>query len=305
MPLDGLCPLSPAEKATVTNWLRPKWTRSSAPAYTHLQLIEDASKREAAKPIIERYLREAHDDALRFFSGSYVRTLDPRARDITSRAASSYPALVEDLTLAAFFGEVMAGLISELYEPHNLRWAIPVFCFRTHSNLFLELIRAAEDNRAVGRVFGRTGDDCLAFALNAERSSLSAVLLCEAKCSYTHRQRSIQDGHRNLSQRSILQLEFGQVIQILRDRSNPGDRDWVEAIETLRDTPSSTPSPKYDLLAYIFGTPSSAGTPRISPTTKHRAHTSATQLVAVESHLADIAPFIRTVYAGAFVNAAS
>lgn len=245
---------------------------------------------------------EAHQDARSFFSQAYPRTLDPRTNGILGRAHDSYPALVERLTLAGFFGEVVATAIAQIYDPHGRLWRIPALCFRYHDHLFRELVRAAESEREPGRAVGRLGDDCIAFSIDETGDALAAVLLCEAKCSYTHRAASVSEGQASLARTSRIQIEFFKIIQILRDRAQDGDANWIRAIEQFRDTRTSVIDSKYDLLTYVFGSPPASGT-RI-PTDRKIAHDSPCDLVAVEVHLHELEMLAKGLYMEAFGHAA-
>src|SRR5262249_31487925 len=143
---------------------------------------------------------------------------------------SLYPAHVESLTLAGFFGEAMSGLVAEVFGPHEKVWVVPAFCFRYHDSLFRELLGATIEERAVKRAFGRTGDDCLAFELDKTSGSLTAILVCEAKCSYTHSARLIKEGHEQLSRALLGQLDIGKVRKVLADRNDSLGRLWIDAL---------------------------------------------------------------------------
>lgn len=295
-----ICNLSPADRELFTKWLVPTWG-APVEGYRHLKLVENIDKRREVQPILCRYLQEAHEDARRFFSETHPAPLDPRLGATVRLAHRSYPALVERLTLAGFFGEVVASAIAQVYAPHDKEWKLPALCFRAHEHLFRELIKAAQESRPSGRAVGRLGDDCIAFALDHEGRALTAVLLCEAKCSYTHRSASVTDGHKSLSKTSGLQMELFKIIQILRDRRPDGGIEWIRAIEHFRDSRKSINEDKYDLLTYAFGS-STSGT-RLPVDKKHPAHTSNCSLVAAEINFVDLETFVKDLYQEAFPDA--
>lgn len=294
------CQFSGEDRKLLLRWLKPNWSKSAAPAYLHLRLDEDRALRCHVKPLVVKYVRAAHEDARTYFANAYGKTLDPRAAQTAFAAVRSYPAMVETLTLTGFFGEIMAGLIAELHGPHDRKWTVPVFCFRAHTNLFRELIMAAEEKRPVRRAVGRLGDDCVAFSANESGTELTAVLLCEAKCTRTHRRSMLLAGHETLSSIKLLvQIELFKIIEALKDRRGVDDERWIAAIQAFKDSPM-TASNKLDMLAYTFGRKPRQADTWMSPSLKHSSHASGSPLAAVELHLEDVGNFISDVYTEAY-----
>lgn len=296
MPLTSITDLSSHERQQLKSWLVAHHTTTGAPSYSHIHITENRSNRETARPILLKYLKVAHEDARRYFRFAYRAPLDPRRAELFTQAHENYPVQVGDITLAGLFGEVFAALVAELYAPHSEQWLIPAFCFRAHSTVFAELIRAALKGTNPRATPGRLGDDCLAFAVDSN-NLITAVLAAEAKCSFTHRRQSINEGHKSLSERDALQLEYFRLIETLR-AGGGATHEWISAIEAFRDAVDE--AQKKDLLLYAYGTPPKRSRTWISVNKKHRKHVSLTHLVSAEVCITELKNFILSAYRDAF-----
>jgi hypothetical protein len=111
--------------------------------------------------------------------------------DPAADPAANYPALLHRVTLQGYLGETLAILAVEHWGAHgHTDWVVPAFLFRFHDQEFqhLEAINerlltgeAYDPDRIAERRPGRTGDDGLAFRMNAD-NIISDVLTLEAKC---------------------------------------------------------------------------------------------------------------------------
>jgi hypothetical protein len=296
----GLYPFSESDRQLLTDWLRPSWT-SEAEGYIHVRIEEDRNKRDIVRPLLQKYLCEAHRDAREFFERAHGHSLDPRINAALESAYGLYPAFVERLSLAGMFGELLAGLVAEVHGPFSKQWFVPVFCFRYHDSIFRELLRAAATGSAPRRAIGRLGDDCLAFTFDG-RPAICMVLVCEAKCTHDHDRALITRGLQQLSETSVLQLEFLKIIQILKERRRQGDESWATEIMTFRDSILGQDKTRSDMLVYAHGRRPARASTWIDPRVKDAAHSSSADLAAAEVYIEDISDFIETIYAETFTS---
>lgn len=299
--LEPLCNFTATERAILTSWLRPALS-SSTPNYFHVHISEDITERENARPLVQRYLTIAHADAISYFRRFYSLNFDPRGSAILDAALANYPAEVERLTLAGFFGEVMASLVAELVRFHSLSWLVPALCFRHHATLFRQLMGSASRSEPPKRSLGRTGDDCVGFAVDSSGSKLEHILLCEAKCSYDHNPSLIADGHKQLSDTALAQLELFRITTILQDRNDATAQAWLTAIGDLVNRKATVSDLRYDFFFYAYGRPPKQSTTWLSPSSPHANHGGKHPLIASEAHFSGCEVFVRTIYREAFTN---
>ena len=126
--LKGTAQFTRSELSLLKKWLAVSHSKSNR--YHHLHLVEDSNFRQAAAPLLARYLKSAHKDARQYFQASFSRSADARAKALRYHAMNMYPAACDALTVKGFFGEVIAGFVAEVYQPHNYQWLVPAFCFR-------------------------------------------------------------------------------------------------------------------------------------------------------------------------------
>jgi len=287
-------PLTASDIAVIRGWLVP--TLTASPGYTHIQLVEDFAQRPFGEPILVRYIEQAHRDSREYFERAFVSTLDPRG--IARTALTNYPRKIEEVVRTGLFGEILAGLVAEVYGSQNA-WFVPAFCFRCHDDPFKALMKSYETGDSLRRSPGRLGDDCLAFSIETDGETISQVLECEAKCTWTHDDRLIAHGHTQLSESSELRLELHKVIQVLHDHGSPESISWELAVMAFRDTRNSLVNRKVDMLVYTHGTKARSGT-RMNPRSKHANHKAARALVAVELHVEALRTKIAELYEAAY-----
>lgn len=295
-------PLSASEITDIYGWLVP--TQSQNATYYHLHLLENKANRRAILPILARYARDAHSDSVAEIRRITVGRLDTRQTSQRDQVLAAYPNACTDTTLKGYFGELMAGLVAEAFSPKGEAWHVPAFLFHTHDLLFQELIRFVHVRDHVRQVVGHSGADCLAFSTTGNTASITRVLICEAKCSSTHRSDLIVDAFESLNSGTTesAQVSLVRIIDALHRRATPVARTWIGRLEHFKDSGSMTDQSRDDLLTYVYGTrPRTAGARRIAQDAPNSAYTARRRLTATELSLdADVTALVRDVYRMAF-----
>jgi hypothetical protein len=138
--------------------------------YGHLLL----EQREPLAPTLARALRpyfeSAHLDAREHFGAQIGIDLHPDADDEDGgEAYLLYPRCLPVTARRGLFGEVMAGLVTELFDfVGHYQWKVPIFLFRYHADVEKYLFDLARDAARQRMVFGRFGSDFLGLCLDAE-----------------------------------------------------------------------------------------------------------------------------------------
>src|SRR5258708_32598268 len=100
-------------------------------------------------------------------------------------------------------------------------WEVPLYTTFAMASLLRQTGRIAHT------IFGRTGDDCLAFQLDNQGRILRS-LYCEAKCTAGHSPKLISDAHEKVS-KAVL-VDIPRVIEVLQDSSEPDAPQWIDAL---------------------------------------------------------------------------
>lgn len=285
-------------------WLPMKMESSAG--YFHYHIVEDSGSRKIALPIIAEYIRRAHQDAINEFKRPFENKLDPRnkAHDSYTKALAFYPRYCEKITLQGFFGEILAGLLIELYDPHTLEWGVPKFNFSAHDLMFQELLTAAATGRDPRRALGHFGDDCLAFTLDEARSRIDRILVCEAKCTLGHSSSLIIEAHVKINDQPIevTTMWLHKIIESIRKRSDTHSNKWVFLLEEFKDSDRFIEASRDDLVSYTHGHMRANGSskPWISSNKRSPNYTSNRDLACLEVHIGDISELITKVYELAF-----
>jgi hypothetical protein len=179
-------------------WLSNSITESPDGRYRYRHLREDPSHRSQAQSELKTYVQEAHEDARRYLRKALI-PLDPLESGPKCDPCENYPSGLPLSTLKGYFGEIVAGLIAEYFNPiGEAGWKVPAFLFRFHQAAFHQLERARQTGDDVRGSIGRLGDDCLAFRRDNDGHIVRA-LFCEGKCTHDHDAGQISDGHEKLS----------------------------------------------------------------------------------------------------------
>jgi hypothetical protein len=285
------------ESVSFNTWLQGPLTVNERRKYRHRQLEEKAAFRAKILPQLKRIVYEAHEDARRRLRKIEDISLDRSGIPTGQDPAEGYPEWLPMSTLMGYFGEILAGLVCENYDPlEEMHWKVPAHLFRFHLEAFRYLERLRHGDVPQPRqVLGRKGDDCLAFALD-ENGRIIRTMFCEAKCLNKHDKRKIGEAHKKLSDKVSISLDRQQLIDILMDSGDPEDVCWVEALRRLKFQSSDPGHERCDLVCYVCGNPpvrSDTWIPKESP---HPHYEGNRRLEAVEVYIHQVRRFVKEVY---------
>ena len=214
-------------------WLEHTLHTSKNGKYRHQSLRENLERRPEALEDLKRYIQRVHDDARSFYKGARPddSSLDPleEKSEVHSNEIPStdYLALLPMTTIKGYFGEVFAGIIAENFSPFgDESWKVPAYLFRFHDAAFQWLETLRQTGQAKKSIFGRIGDDCLAFTL--KDGEIDKILYCEAKCTKDHSSDDIMAAYMKFNDSII--VDIYQVIQILKSYTSQEAKKWHEAL---------------------------------------------------------------------------
>ncbi|MCH2240174.1 MAG: hypothetical protein MK060_20075 [Blastomonas sp.] len=255
------------------------------------------------------YAQEALDDARARIRKGFEDNLSPFSDPVDDPAAH-YPAMLNRITLQGYLGETLAGLAVEHFGAFGKTvWHVPAFLFRFHDQEFqhLDLINerflmgephdpdAEEEKRP-----GRTGDDALAFRVDAQ-GKITHVLALEAKCLATSNTGTISEAHGKLAAGPRRPSGIRELITLLSDYETDAAQEWVaRLLELYRD--GFRTAKRRDGLAYTVGhwpvRPASRASwlPSDAP---HKSYTADRRFDAMEFQLEDLKGLVDTLYRGA------
>jgi len=275
------------------SWLSP--TRTTTGAYNHSRIDESAAGRQAGLEALRDLVVEAHADAVARLDALAAIDLHPLGRSDATDAIL-YPDSLDTRTLQGYLGEILAGLVAENFEPHDRKWQVPAFLFRTHVAAFQALERRRQLGGPAKPIPGRGGDDCLAF-IRDDEGRIIEWLMCEAKCTHGHSATLIAEGHQQLSHEIRVPVDLLQLIEILTASDDPSAPEWVDALRLLLQAPTTNPGvDRLDLFMYVCGR-SPVSKPSWIPKDKpHDDYLADGPLEAVELHLKDFDAVIEVAY---------
>jgi hypothetical protein len=283
----------------IAHWLLIEVERPR-PTFQHLLATERDGGRRFILEELRTAVQEAHEDARRRLCRLAATDLDPLANQgVRADEALGYPQRLPIRTLKGYFGEFFAGVVAENCHPFDLRdWVVPAYLFRFHTVAFQQLDAAAQDGNAVGEIPGRTGDDCLAFRMDATTGLISAALFCEAKCTDDHDAHLVAEAHTKLSSRTERPADLLQLIEVLQASNAPDARRWAGALERLFWGQRAPGYARYDQITYICGrSPARGGrTCWISRDGPHEAYRGGRSLHIAEIHLQGVDNLVAGVY---------
>lgn len=281
----------------ISDWLAITLNRTNDRRYEHILLQEVSGARAQVLDALVAAVAQVHEDAKQHLRSLARTSLDPMGAEPTIDPADGYPGRLPMNTLKGYFGEFFAGLLAESFEiSGECDWRVPAYLFRFHQTAFDELDRVRQTGAEAREVFGRTGDDCLAFRSD-EGGNVTHCLLCEAKCTADHNPTMISEAHNNLNNNQYPKpVAIRQVIEILDGRNDADSRNWSLA---LRRFWLSQPQPGYerrDMVCYVCGRRPQR-TPSWMPSSNpHNTYTASRRLTAAEVHLEDLDDLIRELY---------
>lgn len=290
--------LSGLKISSLSSWLSHDSIENKSRQYKHNLFKENLAERSSALEELIPVIQKAHDDArfkLRKFLQDDLDPLEDWNDDIDP--AEGYPEVFDMSTLKGYFGEFFSGVLAEniaLFDESE--WRVPVFSFRWHNTAFdqLEILRQTGEKKTA--IFGRTGDDCVAFVL--KKGVITKVLFLEAKCSATHNLDMIADAHTKISTKNLIPVEIMRLVEILQDYDSSSEaKAWIQALRQLYR--NNTQVQRYDCVSYIFGQSP------IRPKTKfswidrdnpHPNYSGSRKLEVAEVHLTNVDDLIRYLY---------
>lgn len=280
-------------------WIKAEKTVSKAqPQYKHIFLEEIGAREDILDELFE-YINHAHEGARQCIRAPLGDSLHPFRNAPDVDPSYGYPQIFEENTLKGFFGEIFAGIVAEYYSSdEKFKWEVPVFLFRTHIMGFQQLEYMKQTQDYEHPVFGRTGDDCLAFARNAS-GDIIGWLACEAKCTSSHNSTLISDNHKKLSTNNYRPIDLLRTIEALKDyRNDEYSQKWVKSLENLFYQLAKNPesSDRQNLSMYVYGQ-SPKQTKTWVPTDKpHKSYNSSKKLISAEFFIDNISDLIQRLY---------
>jgi hypothetical protein len=289
------------EVPTVTSisaWLQETHSSNPDPAYFHTRFAEQPDKWDRVSAQVATYFREAHSDAIQRLRRLAGISLHPAgAATSLPRPYETYPFGLPTITLQGYFGEILAGLLAEEFGAAGREdWEVPAHLFHTHVLVFQQLARQAQTGVTVETIVGRTGDDCLAFRRDEQRT-IASVLYCEAKCTRDHDSTLINDAHEKCSSGAI--VDIFQLIEALESRNSSSATEWADALRVFHSQLHATPAvaiDRIDAVYYVHGQAPVRSDTWISPDGRPNAYVADRTLHSVEICLADVETRMRSIY---------
>lgn len=289
---------------TITRWLANKVNKSADKKYYHRCLEEELEFRAAILSELQRLVHNAHEDARQRYRNALdiSNSLDPLEEEVTPGIDTSiidnFPRYLELTTLKGYFGEIMAAVIAENFNPLDEDWYVPAFPFRYHQPAYHVLEKLRQEGGSAPTIIGRFGDDMLAFQRN-DQGQVTHALVCEAKCSAEHDLDLVADAHTKASTKNKVPVDCFQLAEMLKEYegTDPEAAKWRQGIRNLVLKEPISTYERCDLVNYILGLPPArATTVVIAQDTPHVNYTGARRLEAVEIHLYDVDGLIEEAY---------
>lgn len=288
-----------AHLTKISDWLKKSIFESAEKKYRYRLLEENLEHRDEMIKELQVLVQEAHEDFRQHIRNLLGYSLDPLGEPCTTYPLDDYPRCWPLKTLKGYFGEIFAGVIAEHLNPFNQDWEIPTFPFRVHTSEFHQLEMWRQTGEEPRTRPGRFGDDFLAFQRN-DSGKIVRSLVCEAKCTYRHNKKLIEDAHEKASSKNIVPLDYLKLVEILKDYEDQDSRahEWVEALRQLQFITKDSPGyERNDLVSYICGLPPTRATTETIPQDQpHAMYTGGRWLEAVETRLYDVDGLVEAVY---------
>jgi len=286
-------------------WLVEQALPISHPQYRLRVWQESHPEFAAIQEDVIAYIDEAFDDARRKVRRGFEDDMSPFT-SLETDPAANYPALLNQVTLQGYLGEMLAVMAVEHWGALGQKdWCVPAMLFRTHVQEFqhLELINqrllAGEtfDINAVREMrTGRTGDDALAFRISRE-GKIVDVLTIEAKCVRTHNAETVREGHEKLSAGARRPTGIGELISLLADYESESAQLWQQALLELWHGGYHN-IPRHDAISYATGTVPHRRITWLPVNFPHASYTQSRNLIGYELHLADIPTLLNVIFRG-------
>lgn len=289
---------------TLSNWLINTVRKSADKKYYHRRLEENLDIRTNILNELQKLIHQAHEDArqkLRNLSGisqslDLLKEQETLGIDIT--IIDNFPRYLELKTLKGYFGEIMAAVVAEHFNPLDEDWQVFAFPFRLHQTAYHALEKVRQEGGSAPTIIGRLGDDMLAFHCN-DQGEIIRVLFCEAKCTARHNINLIAEAHKKSSDSKTIPVDCLSLIDILKDYAISGsdEEKWIHTLRKLYFSNNNPIHERCDLVVYICGLPPVKASTVIIPTSDpHKEYTAQRRLEAVEIHLHDVDGLVGEAY---------
>ena len=144
----------------MASWLTVKVNTDSARRYEHALGRENVTGCAKSMARLKALVSDAHEDARKRLRALVGPTHDPLGAGLTKDPADGYPERLHIQTLKGYFGEILAGIVAENFNPFGMKdWEVPAYLFRFHHVAFEQLEMMGQTGAPAGLVPGRTGDD--------------------------------------------------------------------------------------------------------------------------------------------------
>lgn len=289
---------------SLANWLADTTQKSADKKYYHRHLDENLAIRTAIHQELQKLIHKAHEDArqkLRNLAG-ISQSLDlleeAETLGIDTTIIDDFPRYLELKTLKGYFGEIMAAVVAEHFNPLDEEWQVFAFPFRLHQTAYHALEKVRQEGGSAPTIIGRLGDDMLAFQCD-DGGKITRVLFCEAKCTANHDSNLIAEAHKKSSDNKLIPNDCLTLIEILKDYATSGSKEeqWIKSLRHLWLSVKNPIHERCDLITYICGLPPvRESTPIIPRSFPHENYIVKRRLEAVEIHLHDVNGLIEEVY---------
>lgn len=289
---------------TLVNWLTNTVQKSADERYYHRQLQENLNIRTDIINELQSLINQAHEDArqkLRNLVG-VPQSLDlfeeQETLGIDTTLIDDFPRYLELKTLKGYFGEIMAAVVAEHFNPLDEDWQVFAFPFRLHQTAYHALEKVRQEGGSAPTIIGRLGDDMLAFHCD-DQGKITHVLFCEAKCTANHSSNLLAEAHKKSSNTQLIPNDCLALVEILKDYATPNSPEdqWIKELRRLWLSTKNPTHERCDLVTYICGLPpvkeSTVIIPNSSP---HKDYIANRRLEAVEIHLHDVDGLIEEAY---------
>jgi hypothetical protein len=286
---------------TVAQWLTNTVSKSSDEKYYHRHLEENLDIRADIINELQNLIHDAHKDARQPLINLTKESLDPLEEETLFPDISiidDFPRCLGLTTLKGYFGEIMAAIVAENFNPFDEDWQVFAFPFRSHQMAYHAFEQIRQEGGSAPTIIGRFGDDMLAFQHDLQ-GKITHILFCEAKCTARHDRDMITDAHKKSSDSKIIPVDCKVLIEILRDYATPGSKEekWLVALQHLYLSVKNPTHKRSDFVSYICGLPPvQIDTVIIPRETTHSSYTAQRRLEAVEIHLHDVNGLIEEIY---------
>jgi len=264
--------------------------------YLHILLTELSNIPDTVWEELHAYIDHAHEGARSALRMPLGESLNPIMHGTKTDPAYGYPHKLNIIALQGFFGEILTGIIAENYEMFgSAAWEVPVYLFRAHITAFQQLEEIKQTDEWEKMIFGRTGDDGLAFERD-EDGNVIRWMACEAKCTARHNPTLIKDNHEKLAQSSVVKpIDLLRTIEALQDYvDDEFSQDWIESLRKVYFEKEKID--RCDLSVYVCGKLPIQKKTWISAGKPHKNYTAKRKLTATEVHIADLVTKIQELY---------